>query len=238
MTSKQRLIAALDRKVPDRLPVTTHHLMESFLRNTMGGLSEDEFFTTFGLDPIRWVVAHRPDGARGEFFDPDQAEVGFLEARRVQSKDWWVVREEIPGKSLPTSRFRFVTPKGELTMTTQSNEHTSWVLEHLVKQPEDINLIGAYGTHPLCDVEAINKAAADYGQRGLVRPGPDPIPVQHVPLLPLRRRADDPHTHHPDPSLRDHPSDRTLRQPYGTRLSVHLYCNWDVFDETVFHDHS
>ena len=169
MTSKQRLIAALDRKVPDRLPVTTHHLMESFLRNTMGGLSEDEFFTTYGLDPIRWVVAHRPDEARGEFFDPDQGEVGFLEARRVQSEDWRVVREEIPGKALPTSRFRFVTPKGELTMTTQSNEHTSWVLEHLVKQPEDINLIGAYGTHPLCDVEAINKAAADYGQRGLVR---------------------------------------------------------------------
>lgn len=34
MTGRERLLAALDRKCPDRLPVTTHHLMEYFLNNT------------------------------------------------------------------------------------------------------------------------------------------------------------------------------------------------------------
>ena len=31
MTGKERLVAALDRKPTDRLPVTTHHLMNHFL---------------------------------------------------------------------------------------------------------------------------------------------------------------------------------------------------------------
>jgi hypothetical protein len=31
MNSKERLLKALNREVPDRLPVTTHHVMPSFL---------------------------------------------------------------------------------------------------------------------------------------------------------------------------------------------------------------
>ncbi|MFZ4775550.1 MAG: uroporphyrinogen decarboxylase family protein [Terrimicrobiaceae bacterium] len=36
MTSRERLLRALERRVPDRLPVTTHHVMESFLRRGFG----------------------------------------------------------------------------------------------------------------------------------------------------------------------------------------------------------
>jgi hypothetical protein len=32
MTSRERLLTALSRGVPDRLPVTTHHLMPTFLQ--------------------------------------------------------------------------------------------------------------------------------------------------------------------------------------------------------------
>jgi hypothetical protein len=169
MTSKQRLIAALERRQPDRLPVTTHHLMQSFLDKVMGGITEQGFFDTFRLDPICWTVVHRADTDKGEFPDPEQGEPGFLEARRVWSEDWQVHGEEIMDGATPTSRFRFVTPKGELTMATQSNEHTSWVTEHLIKQPEDIDLIGEFCPEPLCDVDAINRTATAFGDRGLVR---------------------------------------------------------------------
>jgi len=47
MTSRERLLAALDGNRPDRLPVTTHHLMPSFLGKRMGGISNDEFFDRF-----------------------------------------------------------------------------------------------------------------------------------------------------------------------------------------------
>ena len=55
MTSRERLLAALDRRVPDRLPATTHHLMPTFLAG-MGGLTEREFFDRFGLDAICWTT--------------------------------------------------------------------------------------------------------------------------------------------------------------------------------------
>jgi hypothetical protein len=70
MTPKQRFIAALERRRPDRLPVTTHHLMPSFLETTMGGMDERGFFDGFGFDPIVWKVAHRPSGRPGEYPDP------------------------------------------------------------------------------------------------------------------------------------------------------------------------
>ena len=44
MTSKQRLCCALERRQPDRLPVTTHHLMDSVLRHYLGGASAREFW--------------------------------------------------------------------------------------------------------------------------------------------------------------------------------------------------
>lgn len=169
MTSRQRLLRALDRGQPDRLPVTTHHLMPSFLRTHLGGVSEQEFFDRYGLDPIRWVVAHRADPGAGEFLDPDQGPPGFLEARRVASDRWRVEVEALPGAELPTTRYRFVTPRGTLSMVLQANEHTAWVTEHLIKEKRDIALLGAFLTEPKCDVAAVNAAAEAFGARGIVR---------------------------------------------------------------------
>ena len=41
-------------------------------------------------------------------------------------------------------------------MATQSNEQTTWVVEPPVKEKRDIELIGEFATHPLCDVDAVN----------------------------------------------------------------------------------
>ena len=82
MTSKQRLVAALSRQKPDRLPVTTHHVMQYFLEKYMGGISNDGFFDAFGLDTIRWVQVFSPDASKGEYFDPGHRP-GHLEPRRI-----------------------------------------------------------------------------------------------------------------------------------------------------------
>ena len=50
MTSRERMLAALNREQPDRLPVTTHHVMPYFLQKYMVGMSNDEFFD--------WFVTH------------------------------------------------------------------------------------------------------------------------------------------------------------------------------------
>jgi len=169
MTPKQRMLTAIGGGVPDRLPATTHHVMPYFLDTYMSGISNDEFFDHFGLDPICWVVPHRPDESAGEYFDPDQGPVGFLESRRIASDTWAVRCEQVPDQEYPTTRYHFVTPGGTLTMVLQSNEHTTWVIEHLIKEKNDIDLIGEYATAPKCDVAAVNKTADAYGRRGLVR---------------------------------------------------------------------
>jgi hypothetical protein len=142
--------------------------MESFLQKDLGGASSLDFFDRFGLDAIHWVVAHRTDSS-AEYFDPLQGPPGFLEARRVATDNWRVIPEEITGQEWPTKRFRFITPRGELAMVLQSNEHTAWVTEHLIKQKKDIDLIGEFVTAPKCDVQAVNREARAFGERGLVR---------------------------------------------------------------------
>ena len=168
MTSKQRMLCALTGKKPDRLPVTTHHVMPWYLKHRLGGISNQEFFDRFGLDAIHWAMAYRPDESRGEYAEavPEQ----FLQSSRlISSARWRIVEEPIPGQEYPTTRHRIVTPKGDLTVVLQSNDQTTWCIEHLIKEKRDIELIGEFGTLPLCDTAAINRAADSFGERGIVR---------------------------------------------------------------------
>ncbi len=133
MTPKQRFIAALTRQKADRLPVTTHHVMPFFLKKYMNGVSNDEFFEHFGLDPIRWVMAHKVDASKGEYFDPDHVP-GFLEAQRIATDCWRITQTRLSDPQYETIRYDFVTPKKTLSTVLQSNEHTSWVAERLIKE--------------------------------------------------------------------------------------------------------
>ena len=169
MTPKQRLVAALERRKPDRLPVTTHHLMPYFLDKHMGGMSNQECFEHFGLDAITWTVPHRPDETRGEYYDPNQGAIGFLESQRIVTDRWRIEWEKLPHSQYDTTRYRIITPKGVLTTVLQANEHTAWVCEHLIKEKRDIELIAEYATAPKCDAAAVNQTASAYGERGLVR---------------------------------------------------------------------
>jgi len=136
MTSKERMLVAIEGKIPDRLPVTTHHVIPYFLEKYMDGKSDYEFFEYFGLDPIMWTVPHKPDESKGQYYDPDQGEIGFLESRRISTDNWRIEFEEIPDPNYKTVRYKIVTPKGVLTTVLQSNQYTAWVSEHLNRQPE------------------------------------------------------------------------------------------------------
>jgi len=169
MTSGERLLAAINRGIPDRLPVTNHFVMPYFLNKYMNGISVDEYFEQTGIDPILWTISHMPDESMGEYYDPLQKEVAFLESRRISSESWRIESEEIPDPIYKTTRYNFITPKGTLSMVLQANDYTAWVLEHLIKDKKDIDIIGEYATHPKCNVEDINKQVEEFGNRGIVR---------------------------------------------------------------------
>ncbi|MFP4385146.1 MAG: uroporphyrinogen decarboxylase family protein, partial [Spirochaetia bacterium] len=169
LSSKKRLIAAIEGKTPDRLPVTTHHVMPYFLNKYMNGISNDEFFDHFGMDRIVWPFPLKADEGRGEYPDPDQGPAGFLEGKRIFSDNWRIRYEELSDPVYKTTRATIVTPKGNLSAVIQSNEYTTWVSEHLIKEKKDIDLVAEFGTHPVCDVEELNRIADHYGETALIR---------------------------------------------------------------------
>ena len=170
MTSRERMLAAITREqAPDRLPVTTHHIMPYFLNKHMGGMGTQEFFDCLGFDAITWELQHRPDEGQGEFADPNQRKLGFLESQRVATENWRVDCEDLPDPQFKTTRYYFRTPKGTLTMVLQANDQTAWIAEYLIKEKRDIELLGQFMTHPKCDVAAVNRAAEAFGERGIVR---------------------------------------------------------------------
>ncbi len=166
MTSKQRLLTAINRGIPDRVPVTTHHIMPYFLNTYMNGITNEEFFDYFGLDAILWTSPYKVDSAQGQYWEGHLSTDG---TKIFQTDEWCVAVEDVPGQQYPTQRWHITTPRGTLTMATQSNEHTTWVTEHLIKEKSDIDIIGPYLPAPHCDVEAVNQAVASFGERGIVR---------------------------------------------------------------------
>jgi hypothetical protein len=161
-------LAALHGGLPDRLPATTHHLMPSFLRRRMGGISDEEFFDRFGLDPVEWLYIHRADPSRNERVHPDHSPA-HLEPDLISSETWKMSSEPIPDPQYPTVRYSFHTPRKTLSMVLQSDEHTTWVTERLVKEKTDIDLIAEYATHPVADVQEVNRLVEQSGGRGVVR---------------------------------------------------------------------
>ena len=109
-----------------------------------------------------------PNFQNGEYYDPEQKKSkNFIPG--VISDNWRILTEEVPDSEYKTRRYRFVTPGGELTMVTRSNNYTTWVAQPLLKKKSDIDLIAKYITTPKCDVESVNKDAQDFGDNGIVR---------------------------------------------------------------------
>jgi uroporphyrinogen decarboxylase len=159
LTSKKRMMTALQRGVPDRLPVTTHHIMQYFLDTYLEGNTDREFFDYFGLDAYHWTL-------------PILGEPGISwvdELGHLQSDSWRISREECHDGSFPGYRYCIETPKGELSMEIQQNVYTDWVTEKPIKERKDIELLAEFLPVPISNREQVNREAAEFGERGLVR---------------------------------------------------------------------
>lgn len=163
MTPRARLLTALGRGMPDRLPATTHHLMPSFLR--AAGLSEREFFDRYDLDAIHWTTPLLPAGT----CRPDPRSHGSLESWSHLSDAWQVARAEVPDPAFRTVRYRILTPRGSLSMVLQDDGRTTWVAERLLKRKLDLDLVAEYAPVPACDPRAVESARNEVGARGIVR---------------------------------------------------------------------
>jgi hypothetical protein len=148
MSSRERLLCALEMGRPDRLPATTHAWMDYHLHHYLGGIDGLAAYRRFGLDAALQVAHVQP-------------------ARSAE----WVVRRQATSNhgAGQITRTKVETPAGELQWTEESDEYTSWVTDYPVKRLEDIRLIDRYWPVPRCDRQALGLARERLGEDGIIR---------------------------------------------------------------------
>lgn len=159
MTSKERMMRALNREKPDRLPATIHQWQQYHLDNYMDGMDPLSAFKACGMD-----AAIQYFEAMGQFWIPDAEK--FL----VETDDWKdeieVVKDDPEDKLL---HHTIKTPEGELTYKTGGNLKTTWVTEYLIKNHDDIKLIDKYMPVAKVNKEAIQEEYDKVGDNGILR---------------------------------------------------------------------
>jgi len=149
MTPKERMLTALAREVPDRLPASVHQWQPYHLKTHLGGISAIEAFRRFGLDAA--VIAYDPE-----------PEV---------DRSRWQVTERVhrsPSGTIITEQ-TIETPDGTLTQTLERNEQTQWVIGHMVKRREDMLLVKRHMPVPRERREPVQAIADEVGKDGIVR---------------------------------------------------------------------
>lgn len=159
MTPKERMIRALHRQKPDRLPCTIHQWQQFHLDTYMNGVDALTAFQLTGMD-----AAIQYFEAMGQFWLPD------VEKYIVQTSEW---REEIevvdPNPCNKILHHAITTPEGKLTYKTEGNLTTTWVTEYMVKEHGDIYLVEKYMPVAKLNREKIAETYDELGDAGILR---------------------------------------------------------------------
>ncbi len=159
MTSKDRLLSALDRQKPDRLPVSLHQWQPYHLEKHLGGIGALEAFERFGMDAqIQYFES------MGQFW---LIEADFAKFSTPQWIDEAHVLSDDPDHRIVHHTIR--TPEGTLTYKTAGDRKTTWITEYLIKHDDDIHLLRKYMPVPKLDLEPITVLYDEIGDRGILR---------------------------------------------------------------------
>jgi hypothetical protein len=160
------MLTALNKGIPDRLPVTIHQWQNYHLKNYMGGVSDIEAFHAVGLDAAITIG----DANRGKTTPQWQ-----VQARRTPRPDGSRVID-----------YTITTPEGVLTQRDEANDKTTWIVEYLIKRPEDMPRVAKYLPVPKLDKKIVRKRKKEIGEDGILRGsafGDQAGPWQHAACL-------------------------------------------------------
>ncbi len=159
MTPKERILCALERGKPDRMPVSLHQWQPYHLEKYLGGIGALEAFERFGMDAqIQYFES------MGQFW---LIEADFSKFSTPQWRDEATVVRGDPHDRVVHHEIH--TPEGTLTYKTAGDRRTTWITEYLVKHDEDIDLIDKYMPVPRLDLKPIVEVYDEVGGRGILR---------------------------------------------------------------------
>jgi len=159
MTPKERLLLALNKEKPDRLPVSIHQWQSYHLDKYMNGITDLEAFERTGLD------------AQIQYFEEmDQFWLVDADFTKTNTKLWYdtpIIISDDPDNRIVHHSIE--TPGGKLTYKTAGDRKTTWITEYLVKNDEDIHLIKKYMPIPRLHLKPVETKYNEIGDRGILR---------------------------------------------------------------------
>jgi len=159
MTSRERMMRALNREKPDRLPVSVHQWQQYHLDKYMGLACDLDAFEMVGMDA---QIQYFQD--MGQFW---LVNADFTRCSTSQWKDHADVISSDPDNRV--NHHKIETPDGLLTYKTAGNRKTTWITEYLIKRDSDIELIRKFMPVPKLDLRPVSRAYDRVGDRGILR---------------------------------------------------------------------
>lgn len=159
MVPKERMMCALRRGKPDRLPVTVHQWQGYHLDKYLNGATPLQAFEHFGMDA---AIQYFADMGQFWLVDADYSKFSTPEWR-----DEVTIISDHPDKRI--NHHTILTPEGVLTYKTAGDRKTTWITEYLIKEDDDIDLIRKYMPVPILDPKPLAKVYDEVGDRGIVR---------------------------------------------------------------------
>jgi uroporphyrinogen decarboxylase len=159
VTSKERLMLALNREKPDRLPVSVHQWQKYHLDVTMNGMDDLAANKAVGFD------------AQIQYFESmAQFWLENADFTKLNSREWRdeaVVIDHDPDHRVV--HHTIGTPEGPLTYKTEGDRKTTWITEYLLKRDEDIELLRKYMPVPRLDLDLVSVRYDEVGEAGILR---------------------------------------------------------------------
>lgn len=156
MTSRERMLTALNNGRPDRLPCQVHGWMNYYLQHYLGGMDWWQAYARFGLDYALYV------SPRNIYADGDLA-------------NWRRERRDLGTDADGTHAWSETihTPKGDLHSAGAWNAITGWETEHVIKSVRDFELWNAFYPVPVAvDFTALRETKERLGDMGIIRSHP------------------------------------------------------------------
>lgn len=166
LSSRERMLTALNRGIPDCLPTTIHQWQPYHLKTYMDNMTDIQAFRAVGLDAAITIWDANYDKTTPEW---------QIEARTSIGPDGQNICE-----------YTITTPEGVLTQRDEINDKTTWTVDFLIKRPEDMPLVVKYLPVPKLDKAFVRQVKRELGEDGILRGlvfGEQAGPWQHAASL-------------------------------------------------------
>ena len=153
MTGRERLLTAINKGKPDRLPCLIHAWVDYHLKTYMNGMDQFQAYECIGMDPVIYTFPNYI------YNDMDLAN--------------WAVEQDDLGYDVSGNKLwqkTIMTPAGILTEKGASNQYTAWETEFIIKNEKDFEIWNKFVPLPeRVDWTPVTEAKKRIGEKGIVR---------------------------------------------------------------------